>query len=209
MRKSLFGFLFLATSLFSFGQVSWSGSAEITARLYINGTMEGASSRNVSATGGFFGFPQTAQLGFSFGNYYYEFNLANGDATSLSYNSNANLRLYINNQEGSSLSFPANTLKFELTFPATTAGAVTGFSVVSDTYNILPNFSVSSNGSGVLTLTQTSAFTTGGNAENLIGNFTTSAVPEPSTYAALAGLMVLGVAGIVRRRQRSAEAVVD
>ncbi len=209
MRKLIVLVLSLAASSLSFGQAIWLGTASISTSIYLNGsgTSAGSHSVNVSATGGFLGGPLTGQASFSGGSfdpYYYEFNFANGDATSLSQNSGGNLRLYINNQSGSSLSIPNNTLKFTLLFPAATTGTVTGLSLVSDTYSILGDFSVTSNGAGLLTLSQTSAITTGGNAENLELNFTTTAVPEPSTYAALVGLIALGATVIVRRRQRTA-----
>lgn len=213
MRKIIPAVLFLATSVCSFGQAYWSGTATISTSVYLNGSDTSAGSQNVdiSASGGFMGNPQVGSARFSGGSfdpYYYEFNFANGDATSLTYNGGANLRLYINNQVGSSLSIPSGTLKFEITFPTTTTGTVTGVSVFADTYSIFNDFTITSDGAGRLTFTQTADIVTGGNAENLYLNFTTSVVPEPSTYAALAGVMALGATMVVRRRRRSAMASV-
>lgn len=206
MRKLASAILFLAASAWSFGQAIWSGTATISTSVYLNGSGTSADSQNVDIgpdgqTG------QATFTGGAFGSNYYEFNFADGDETGLDFNGGANLRLYMNNQAGSSLSIPNGTLTFEITFPTTTTGAVTGVSVVSDTYSIFSDFSVTSNGAGRLTLTQIAPIVTSGNAENLFLNFTTgAAVPEPATDAAFASAMVLGAALMLRRR-RSAVAL--
>lgn len=89
---------------------------------------------------------------------------------------------------------------FTIDFPITPSGYVTGATVVSDNQNMLGSFSMTFNGTGRVTLTQTADFGASAHPENLVLNFTTSAIPEPSTYALIAGAAMMGMAAWRRRR---------
>lgn len=188
----------LAHSLFA--QAIWSGDAAITGSLTLNGGANLFSSPTVTVN------DDSQQLQYynsgGAGDYWFEFNLTDGDAPGYS-SSTGNLRFYLNSQNNSWTTIPNGRIVFSFQLPAAVAGTITGFSVLSDNRSLAPSFSVTSNGSGLLTFTQIADINFGGSgpAANLIGTFTTTAVPEPSTYAALAGLLALGYVALQRRRR--------
>lgn len=181
-------------------QAVWSGSASINASLSLNGSGNLLGTSTVTINN------NTAQTSYynsgGPGDFWFEFNLTDGDAPGYS-SSTGNLRFYLNSQNNSWTTMASNFVTFSFQFPNANSGVVTGFSVISDNRNIAPSFTITNNGSGLITFTQTAPihFGSSGPAANLIGTFTTTAIPEPSTYAALAGLVALGVVVLRRRRK--------
>jgi hypothetical protein len=114
----------------------------------------------------------------------------------------------ISNSTGGTMPVSANSLSFGVSglFAASPGETLLPtFTFVSSDPLIAGKFSTSYNAlSGTFTFFNTGAFSFSNESTlTFTGNFATAAIPEPSTYAAMAGVLALGLAAWQRRRRQS------